>query len=776
MEKIKDRIGENPVVEKLARAEETAWINPKKECWDDAGETFDVRPEEIEGARARLERFAPLILRYFPETKDRGGLIESPLEEIPKMKAALEEKTGSAVAGRLLLKEDSHLAIAGSVKARGGIYEVLKYAEDLAVKHGMLKDGDSYAVLGEEENRAVFRKYTIQVGSTGNLGLSIGIISAVLGFRVIVHMSADAKEWKKQLLRKFGVEVREYEQDYGEAVRQGRALSDQDPNSYFVDDENSRTLFIGYATAGKRLKEQLDEQKIVVDKEHPLFVYIPCGVGGAPGGITAGLKWVFGDAVHCFFAEPVQAPCMLLGMASGLHNEIAVQDIGLTGKTDADGLAVGRPSAFAGKMMERVLSGEVTVEDRKLLQYMKLLMDTEEIFLEPSACAGFAGVSAMAAQEEFQKYVKEHGLEPVMGNAVQIVWATGGSLVPEEMRRQYLEEARILSLNVPGFAESGNWYKGNLHSHTVNSDGHLTPAESVKLFREHGYHFLCFSEHDRYTDYRDEFDCEDFIILPGLEASAVLYESEGSKLRPKVHHIHGILGTKEMQKQATKEPYKHMEIHPVDKYYGDWDGAKAAQKLADEMTSRGMIATYNHPIWSRVREEEFIHTKGIWAMEIYNYGTVNESATGYDETYWDVMLREGKQIFAFASDDNHNDGIVEDACGGYIVVKAEELSREAIVKNMLAGNYYSSSGPEIYDWGIQDGKAYVSSSPVYRIDFIAGNCINDGTSIVCRSVDETVESGEYVLKGHEKYVRVKCTDRYGKTAWSNPIFLDRENA
>lgn len=176
-----------------------------------------------------------------------------------------------------------------------------------------------------------------------------------------------------------------------------------------------------------------------------------------------------------------------------------------------------------------------------------------------------------------------------------------------------------------------------------------------------------------------------------------------------------------------------------------------------------------------MQDEEFIHTKGIWALEIYNYGTVNESATGYDETYWDVMLREGKRIFAFASDDNHNDGVVEDACGGYIVVRAEELSHEAIVTNMLAGNYYSSSGPEIYDWGIRDGKAYVRSSPVYRIDFIAGNCINDGTSIVCGSVDETVESGEYALKGHEKYVRVKCTDRYGKTAWSNPIFLDRED-
>ena len=110
-----------------------------------------------------------------------------------------------------------------------------------------------------------------------------------------------------------------------------------------------------------------------------------------------------------------------------------------------------------GRRMERVLSGEVTVEDRKLLQYMKRLMDTEGIFLEPSACAGFACAAAMAGQAEFQKYVKEHGLEKVMKNSVQIVWATGGSLVPEKMRREYLEEARIVSFTIPGFpmAETG---------------------------------------------------------------------------------------------------------------------------------------------------------------------------------------------------------------------------------------------------------------------------------------------------------------------------------
>ncbi|MDD3402798.1 MAG: PHP domain-containing protein [Hespellia sp.] len=327
-------------------------------------------------------------------------------------------------------------------------------------------------------------------------------------------------------------------------------------------------------------------------------------------------------------------------------------------------------------------------------------------------------------------------------------------------------------ITIRGFTEKGSWYKGNLHSHTVNSDGMLTPEESVKLFKEHGYHFLCLSEHDKYTDYREKFNCDNFIILPGMEASADLYDSEESGLRLKVHHIHGILGTEEMLKNAKLPLYEHNDIHIVPKYYGSWDGAKVAQELADEMTDHGLVATYNHPVWSRVREEEFIYTKNIWALEIFNYNTVNESNTGYDETYWDIMLREGIQMKAFASDDNHNEGLFDDACGGYIVVKAETLTHEDLVTNMLAGNYYSSSGPEIYDWGIRDGVAYVECSPVYRIDFVAGNVINDGITQLCDSYEETISGGEYELKGHETYVRVKCTDKYGKTAWSNPLYME----
>ena len=308
----------DPVLPRVAAAQEVLWVNPKLQPAKEGLTKTELGMADIADAAARLARFAPFIQACFPETAPRKGLIESPLTPIPAMKALLEERFAAVIPGKLLLKQDSHLAIAGSVKARGGIYEVLKHTEELAMEAGLLKETDDYAKLATPEMREFFSKYTVQVGSTGNLGLSIGIASAAVGYKVIVHMSVDAKQWKKDLLRSHGVQVIEYEADYGEAVKQGRAQSDADPMSYFVDDENSKNLFLGYAVAALRLQEQLREQGITVDADHPLFVTIPCGVGGAPGGVTFGLKQVFGDNVHVLFSEPVQCPSMLVGMAAAV--------------------------------------------------------------------------------------------------------------------------------------------------------------------------------------------------------------------------------------------------------------------------------------------------------------------------------------------------------------------------------------------------------------------------------------------------------------------------
>ena len=425
-----------PLLGDIMQLKTATWINNEKRKMEEIP-SLPLSVADMNEAEKLWHRFAPFLAKAFSETKSTDGIIESPLREIDKMKQHLNTGAETTITGKLFLKCDNELPIAGSIKARGGIYEVLHHAEELALQHGLVQHGDNYECFADERFKTLFQQYSIGVGSTGNLGLSIGIISAKLGFDVTVYMSSDARQWKKDLLRSKGATVVEVPGDFGIAIAEGRQNTIADPRGYFVDDETSQHLFLGYSVAALRLQKQLDDQQIKVDASHPLFVYLPCGVGGSPGGITFGLKQLYGNHVHCFFAEPTHAPSVLIGLLTGKMEKVSVQDFGIDNQTEADGLAVGRPSAFASPISKLLISGIYTVVDEQLYQMLYWLFQEENIFVEPSAAASLAGPQRILSSNYM------HTVHAHPENITHIAWATGGALVPLDEKESFLRRGKL---------------------------------------------------------------------------------------------------------------------------------------------------------------------------------------------------------------------------------------------------------------------------------------------------------------------------------------------
>lgn len=393
-----------------------------------------ISAADVDAAVARFRRCAPALQQLFPELRSDAGVIESALRPVPRLQDALCLPPAS---GLLLVKGDHALPVAGSIKARGGIHEVLEHAEALAARHGIALDGDPMALVSPTA-RALFATHEIAVGSTGNLGLSIGVMAAALGFRAVVHMSADAKDWKKERLRRRGVTVIEHAGDYAQAVAAGREAAAADPRCHFVDDERSLSLLRGYAAAAPHLARQMEALGRRVDATHPLFVYLPCGVGGAPGGIALGLAQIYGPHVHCFFAEPTRSPCFLVQMLAGtpegahLGAHPSVYDIGLDNRTEADGLAVPRASLLAAEAVAPLLAGVYTVDDESLFPWLELAAQTEDLRIEPSAAAGLGGPALLMGSAEGCDYLRRHGLDEHLARSTHIAWTTGGLFVPDD--------------------------------------------------------------------------------------------------------------------------------------------------------------------------------------------------------------------------------------------------------------------------------------------------------------------------------------------------------
>ena len=284
------------------------------------------------------------------------------------------------------------------------------------------------------------------------------------------------------------------------------------------------------------------------------------------------------------------------------------------------------------------------------------------------------------------------------------------------------------------FRTNGEWFKGNLHTHSINSDGILTPWQLSYLYKSNGYDFISITDHDKLTDIENlskRFD--NFLLIPGEEISKVL-------------DLVAINITEEINPKAFSNP----------------------QKVIDEILRQKGEVIIAHPYWESLTLETLLALKGYLGIEIYNTTCDLSVAKGYSIVQWDSLLVEGGYAFGFVVDDAHG-GLAlpkpTDTCKAWINVKSESLEVEVIMESLRKGLFYSSTGPEIYDLEFKRKSITVTTSNAASICFIGkngwGKCFN--------SKNKNLKQATYKITGHETYIRIEVRDELGRTAWINPI-------
>ena len=293
--------------------------------------------------------------------------------------------------------------------------------------------------------------------------------------------------------------------------------------------------------------------------------------------------------------------------------------------------------------------------------------------------------------------------------------------------------------------EVGNhWYKGNLHTHTIISDGSAEPSAMVKHYRDAGWDFLAITDHARFGCY-ESLASSNFLILGGVEGD--------------VDSGRGTDHVVALGDGSWKEKHGRLFIQP------DVDDKKG-QELINRLTSEGGLTVYCHPIWSRREFAEIENLNGFNLLEIYNHQCEYENRTGCAVHYWDSFLRQGRRIWGAAVDDSHGIGL--GSLGGWVVVRTTNLSSPAVLNALENGHFYSSMGPEIFEWKADGAQLYIACSPVTSIHFIAYE--PRGKSFHAEP-GQNLSEAVYHLKGNERFVRAECQDSTGRVAWTNPIFF-----
>ncbi|HRU05330.1 MAG TPA: hypothetical protein P5137_06095, partial [Candidatus Brocadiia bacterium] len=181
------------------------------------------------------------------------------------------------------------------------------------------------------------------------------------------------------------------------------------------------------------------------------------------------------------------------------------------------------------------------------------------------------------------------------------------------------------------------------------------------------------------------------------------------------------------------------------------------------------LCYYAHPYWTGHNMDHMGEGVDALGVEVYNSVCEGERGLGHSNAHWDQMLSRGVRWQGLATDDTHK--IDRDAFGGWIMVKARQLTQPAILAAMRAGRFYATQGPEIRSLSMTRGVARIECSPVREIVWHARGPAGRRFAATGR---QALESSEFTPNPDGAYLRVEIIDAHGRKAWSNPIYWDKK--
>ncbi|MFD7729823.1 CehA/McbA family metallohydrolase [Kitasatospora phosalacinea] len=296
------------------------------------------------------------------------------------------------------------------------------------------------------------------------------------------------------------------------------------------------------------------------------------------------------------------------------------------------------------------------------------------------------------------------------------------------------------------FALPGRFWRGNLHTHTDRSDGALSPEETARRYRDAGYDFLAVTDHFRpahgypVTDTRP-LRAPGFTTLIGAELHAPRTEF-----------------TSEWHILAVGLPLDFAPPLP----------GESGPELARRARAAGAFVGMAHPAASLLTEADAQRLDAAHAVEVHNALSAHEDR-GDSWHLAETLLNRGRRLHAYAADDAHFQPQDPPGCAAWVQVRAAELAPGALLTALKAGHYYSSTGPELFDVSLADGRITVRCSPARKVLVTGGR---PGKQVaVGRPGGELTDCTLPLAMFRDTWCRVTVEDAHGRRAWSNPIRL-----